>query len=82
MLGHDPATDRQVNRCAQRIGHPQAGSAPNKPMCADYLDDVVWDHLTGLLADPGLIRAEIDKRLEGARHSDPPSASGNGWRPR
>ena len=43
----------------------------NKPVRADYLDQVVWDHITGLLADPALIRAEIDKRLEQARTSDP-----------
>ena len=29
------------------------------------------DHITGLLADPALIRAEISKRLEQARTSDP-----------
>jgi site-specific DNA recombinase len=43
----------------------------NKPVRADYLDQVVWDHITGLLADPTLIRAEISKRLEQARTSDP-----------
>ena len=43
----------------------------NKPVRADYLDTVVWDHITGLLADPGLIRAEIDRRLTRARTSDP-----------
>ena len=43
----------------------------NKPVRADYLDTVVWDHLTALLADPALIRAEIDKRLQGARAADP-----------
>ena len=43
----------------------------NKPVRADYLDTVVWDHITALLADPQLIRAEIDKRLEGARAADP-----------
>jgi site-specific DNA recombinase len=43
----------------------------NKPVRADYLDTVVWDHITGLLADPQLIRTEIDKRLDTARHSDP-----------
>jgi site-specific DNA recombinase len=57
----------------------------NKPVRADYLDQVVWDHITGLLADPALTRAEIDRRLEQARASDPvtrqrrqlnPSASG------
>jgi site-specific DNA recombinase len=43
----------------------------NQPVRADYLDQVVWDHITGLLADPALIRAEIDKRLQAARTSDP-----------
>jgi site-specific DNA recombinase len=43
----------------------------NKPVRADYLDAVVWDHITGLLADPALIRAEIDRRLTQARTSDP-----------
>jgi site-specific DNA recombinase len=43
----------------------------NQPVRADYLDTVVWDHITGLLADPQLIRAEIDKRLAQARTSDP-----------
>jgi site-specific DNA recombinase len=43
----------------------------NKPVRADYLDTVVWDHITHLLADPALIRAEISKRLEQARTADP-----------
>jgi hypothetical protein len=43
----------------------------NQPVRADYLDTVVWDHITALLADPALIRAEISKRLEQARTSDP-----------
>src|SRR6266516_2091769 len=43
----------------------------NKPVRADLLDAVVWDHITGLLADPSLVRAEIDRRLERARTSDP-----------
>ena len=43
----------------------------NKPVRADYLDQVVWDHITRLLADPQLIRAEIDKRLQTAKSSDP-----------
>ncbi|MDT0470183.1 recombinase family protein, partial [Streptomyces gibsoniae] len=44
---------------------------PNKPVRADYLDAVVWEHITTLLADPHLIRTEIDKRLERARTCDP-----------
>jgi site-specific DNA recombinase len=43
----------------------------NQPVRADYLDTVVWDHITGLLADPALIRAETSKRLERARTSGP-----------
>ncbi len=43
----------------------------NKPVRADYADQVVWDHVTALLADPALIRAEIGNRLERARTSDP-----------
>ncbi len=43
----------------------------NKPVRADYLDTVVWDHITHLLADPALIRAEIGKRLAQARTADP-----------
>ena len=39
-------------------------SAPTTPT-------VVWDHITALLADPALIRAEISKRLEQARTADP-----------
>jgi site-specific DNA recombinase len=41
------------------------------PVRADYLDAVIWDHITGLLADPALIRAEVSKRLEQAHTSDP-----------
>ncbi len=37
----------------------------SKPVRADYIDEVVWDHVTAPLADPSLVRAEIGKRLEG-----------------
>ncbi len=46
----------------------------NKPVRADYLDTVVWDHITALLADPTLVRCEINKRLEQARTVDPATA--------
>ena len=49
----------------------------NKPVRADYLDTVVWDHITALLADPALIRAEISKRLDAARTSDPATRQRN-----
>ncbi|MDN5804200.1 MAG: zinc ribbon domain-containing protein, partial [Microlunatus sp.] len=46
----------------------------NKPVRADYLDGVVWDHITALLADPALIRIEINHRLEQHRVADPATA--------
>ena len=47
----------------------------NKPVRTDYLDNLVWDHVTGLLADPRLIRAEIDRRLDQLRTADPTTAA-------
>lgn len=46
----------------------------NKPVRTDHLDKVVWDHITGLLADPTLVRAEIDRRLNQMRTADPTTA--------
>jgi site-specific DNA recombinase len=46
----------------------------SKPVRADYLDQVVWDHITGLLTDPSLIRTEIGKRLTQIRTADPATA--------
>ncbi len=43
----------------------------NKPVRADYLDTLVWDHITTLLTDPALIRTEINTRLEQVRTADP-----------
>ena len=43
----------------------------NKPVRADYANQVIWDHVTALLADPSLIRAEIGKRLDRARTCNP-----------
>jgi site-specific DNA recombinase len=46
----------------------------SKPVRADYLDQVVWNHITHLLADPALIRTEIGKRLAQIRTADPATA--------
>ena len=43
----------------------------NKPVRADHLEQVVWDHIAALLTDPAMIRTEIDRRLAQARTSDP-----------
>jgi site-specific DNA recombinase len=46
----------------------------NKPVRTDYLDKLVWDHISDLLANPALIRAEIDRRLDQLRTADPTTA--------
>ena len=43
----------------------------NKPVRADHLDTVVWDHITSLLTDPTLIHTEINNRLAQHRSGDP-----------
>ena len=43
----------------------------SRPVRQDLLDDVVWNEVVRLLQNPALIGAEIDRRLEAARTSDP-----------
>ena len=43
----------------------------SRPVRQDLLDDVVWGEVVRLLEDPALIGAEIDRRLQAARASDP-----------
>ncbi len=46
----------------------------NRPVRQDYLDELVWSHVTALLADPQLIRAEIERRLQELRTTSPIAA--------
>ncbi len=43
----------------------------NKPVRADYLDELVWGQITALLADPALVQAELDRRLSELRAANP-----------
>jgi site-specific DNA recombinase len=43
----------------------------NKPVRADYLDEVVWGQVTALLADPALVQGELDRRLTELRAANP-----------
>jgi site-specific DNA recombinase len=45
-----------------------------RPIRQDELDALVWAHVTSLLADPALIRNELDRRLCELRQSDPTKA--------
>ena len=42
----------------------------SRPVRQDYLDELVWRHVMKLLADPGLIRNEIDRRLQDRESCD------------
>ena len=42
-----------------------------RPVRQDYLDQVVWEHVTRLLSDPALIRRELDRRLQDLRRVNP-----------
>lgn len=43
----------------------------NRPIRADYLDDLVWSQVVELLENPEVIRTEIDRRVQQAQQSNP-----------
>jgi len=45
----------------------------SRPIRADELDQLVWEHVRQLLENPALVQAEIDRRLQALR-SDHPAA--------
>jgi site-specific DNA recombinase len=47
----------------------------NLPVRADYLDQVVWEQVTALLANPNLVRAELDRRLAELHAANPQTAT-------
>ncbi len=51
--------------------YPAGRICDNKPVRADYLDEVVWAQVSALLADPALIQGELDRRLSEIRAANP-----------
>ncbi len=45
-----------------------------RPVRADQLEPLVWDHVARLLSDPALIRAELERRLAQLRTTNPATA--------
>jgi site-specific DNA recombinase len=43
----------------------------NAPVRQDYLDELVWNQVMALLADPKIIRAELERRLQELRTTSP-----------
>jgi site-specific DNA recombinase len=48
-----------------------------RPVRADEVDALVWEQVSALLADPGLIEKELERRLAELRQSDPINARRN-----
>jgi site-specific DNA recombinase len=55
--------------------YPGGRVCTNLPVRANYLDQVVWEHVTRLLADPTLVRGELDRRLDELRAANPATAT-------
>jgi site-specific DNA recombinase len=51
--------------------HLNGSLCDNRPVRQDLLDQLVWNEILKLIEDPTLIRAEIERRLEAARNSNP-----------
>ena len=50
---------------------PNGRVCTNRPIRQDYLDELVWAQVIGLLENPELIRAEIERRMTEIRNSNP-----------
>ena len=51
--------------------HFKGPACTNRPIRQDYLDTFVWAEIIRLLEDPELIQAEITRRREAARNTNP-----------
>ncbi len=60
-------------RCIGSDAHRQLKGAlrTNRPIRQDYLDPFVWNQIIRLLEDDTLLQAEIDRRKEAIRNTDP-----------
>jgi site-specific DNA recombinase len=63
----------QIRRCIGSDAYRRLKGAlcKNRPVRSDYLDKFVWDQIVCLLEDGTLLQAEIDRRQEAARNTDP-----------
>jgi len=67
---------REYYRCSGTDGHrrPEGRVCDNRPIRLPEIDELVWTRVLGLLDDPTLIQAEIDRRLETLRAAHPATA--------
>ena len=66
-------TLREYYRCSGTDGHrrPEGRVCDNRPLRLAEVDELVWGRVLGLLEDPTLIEAEIDRRLQTLRAAHP-----------
>jgi site-specific DNA recombinase len=64
---------REYYRCSGTDGHrrPEGRVCDNRPVRLTEIDELVWGRVLGLLDDPALIQAEIDRRLQTLRAEHP-----------
>ena len=64
---------REYYRCSGTDGHrrPEGRVCDNRPVRLAEIDELVWSRVLGLLDDPTLIQAEIDRRLQTLRAAHP-----------
>jgi site-specific DNA recombinase len=64
---------REYYRCSGTDGHrrPEGRVCDNRPVRLAEVDELVWTRVLGLLEDPTLIQAEIDRRLQTIRATHP-----------
>ena len=67
---------REYYRCSGTDGHrrPEGRVCENRPVRLAEVDELVWSRVLGLLEDPTLIQAEIDRRLQTLRATHPATA--------
>ena len=67
---------REYYRCSGTDGHrrPEGRVCDNRPVRLAEIDELVWTRVLGLLDDPALIQAEIDRRLQTLRAAHPATA--------
>jgi site-specific DNA recombinase len=63
----------QYYRClgSDRYRHLRGPACQCRPIRQDYLDELVWEEVLGLLNEPELVQAEIDRRIQQSLSSDP-----------
>ena len=73
QCGYSLYRQRVYYRCIGIDGyrHAHGPVCTNRPIRQDRLDALVWRELLRLLDDPTLIQAELDRRLDAARHAAP-----------